>query len=199
MLDNELLERAKNNDNSAIEILAQKYNPLISSIVRRYFLIGGDTEDLMQEAMIGFWNAINSYNEKETASFKTFLTLCVTRKLQSAVRSANSQKHKPLNECVSVDKTGSEDEGDEGYDMYFYLLPEQRSPEDVLIEEEQDKNIKTRMKEMLTEFQFKVLQMYLAGHTYLEIADKFNKSKKDIDNTLMTIKKVLSNLKNEDL
>lgn len=190
----ELIERAKKNDSEAIEKLVQNYSPILNSIVRRYFLVGGDSEDLMQEAMIGFWNAISSYNENESASFKTFVNLCVTRRVQSAIRKDNSQKNKVLNDSLSVDK----DEEESGYDMYFFL-PEQRSPEDVLIDKEHDRNIKQRMKELLSAYQFEVLELYLQGNSYSEIAEKFGKTSKDIDNALMSIKRTLSNLKNEDL
>ncbi len=190
-----LIEKAKNNDNEAIEKLVQNYSPLISSIVRRYFLVGGDNDDLMQEAMIGFWSAINSYSESESASFKTFVNLCVTRRVQSAIRKDNSQKNKALNDSLSVD---GEDNEDVGYDMYFFL-PEQRSPEQMLIDKEHDRNIKQRMKELLSAYQFEVLELYLQGLRYSDIATKFDKTSKDIDNELMKIKKKLSNLKNEDL
>lgn len=194
MEEKSLILLAKQNNSEAIETLVQIYSPLMNSIVRRYFLVGGDSEDLMQEAMIGFWNAISSYNENESASFKTFVNLCVTRRVQSAIRKDNSQKNKVLNDSLSVDK----DEEESGYDMYFFL-PEQRSPEDVLIDKEHDRNIKQRMKELLSAYQFEVLELYLQGNSYSEIAEKFGKTSKDIDNALMSIKRTLSNLKNEDL
>ena len=184
----ELIKRAKQNDSYAIEKLSQIYSPIMSSIVRRYFLVGGDSEDLMQEAMIGFWNAINSYDCKESTSFKTFVTLCVTRRVQSAIRKDNSQKNRILNDSLSVDSKDDDDE--HGYDMYFYL-PEQRSPEDVLLDKEHDKNVKQRMKELLSAYQFEVLELYLQGNSYSEIAQKFGKTNKDIDNALMAIKKIL--------
>ena len=192
----ELIERAKRNDSEAIEKLVQNYSPILNSIVRRYFLVGGDSEDLMQEAMIGFWNAISSYSSSENASFKTFVTLCATRRVQSAIRKDASQKNKALNDAVSVDS--KEEDEEQGYDMYFYL-PEQRSPEDVLLDKEHVENVKQRIKELLSAYQFEVLELYLQGNSYSEIAHKFGKTNKDIDNALMAIKKLLSNLRNEDL
>lgn len=189
-----LIEKAKKGDGEAVEKLVEIYSPIMTSIVRRYFLVGGDSEDLMQEAMIGFWNAINSYNEKDS-SFKTFVTLCVTRRVQSAIRKDSAQKNRVLNYSLSVD---DKEDDEVGYDMYFYF-PKQPSPEEEFLDKEQNKNLKQRMKELLSAYQFEVLELYLQGHSYSEIASRFSKTNKDIDNTLMAIKRILTSLKNEDL
>ena len=105
-VENNLIKLARGGDQEATNELIENYKGLVNSIARRYFIVGGETEDLIQEGMIGLFNAIQSYDETSEASFKTFANLLIKRKVQSAIKSANRQKNKMLNQYITVNNQG---------------------------------------------------------------------------------------------
>ena len=102
--DEELVLMAQNGDDTAQEFLLDKYKSLVRAKSRAYFLIGADSEDIIQEGMIGLYKAVRDYNEEKNASFRSFAELCVNRQMITAIKAATRQKHQPLNSYVSLNK-----------------------------------------------------------------------------------------------
>ena len=171
----ELLEKAKLGDDSAIDELISSYKFLVTVISRKYFLIGGDAEDLIQEGMIGLYKAIRSYSG-DKGSFKNYAKVCIENQIISAIRKSSSHKNSILKGAFSL-----EDETIEG------LLPIE-SMEQTYIEDAVKKERFRKINEKLNDFEKKVLDEYLSGATYLQIATKLNISAKSVDNAISRIK-----------
>ena len=149
------------------------------------FLIGGDTDDLIQEGMIGLFKAVRDYRLEEKVSFFYFADLCITRQIYTAVEAAGRQKHAPLNSYVSF-WTQEPEKG--GFLMDMLRDEEQENPEDLIIAQENYKQLVARIKGRLSDLECEVLEFYLAGMNYRQIAEKMGKSSKAIDNALQRIK-----------
>ena len=194
--ENIIVEKAKNGDEVSLDFLMQKYKKMANKIARSYFLVGAEYDDLLQEAMIGLYNAIIKYDEKSGASFQTFAYKCITRNVQTAVKTANRKKHQALNSSVSLSNqsldTSSAMDND---DINLYVFGVTKSPDEKLIEIESYSEIKESIKKALSTFELSVLIHYLSGESYFEIAQKLNKDNKSIDNALSRIRNKLSFLK----
>ena len=105
--DEEILDLYRNGDENALDFLIDKYKALASKISRSYFLIGAESEDLLQEAMIGLYSACRNYKNNQGSSFKTFATLCINRAVQTAVKTANRLKNRLLSESYSLSSQGT--------------------------------------------------------------------------------------------
>ena len=182
--DNELIILARNGDDRAEEVLAQRYGKLVRICARHFFLVGGDGEDLIQEGMLGLLNAIRRYNPAGEASFKTYAERCIRNRLLTAVESANRMKNDPLNRGVSLDVLQSEDDR-VSYSELFSV----RCPEDIVLEREQATEIRAEYRKRLSKFESEVLERYLAGSSYREIAVSMGKTEKSIDNAVQRIRK----------
>jgi len=200
-----LIEQAQNHDTLAMEELIIHYKPLVASIARQYFLLGGGTDDLIQEGMIGLFQAIQMYQTNSAASFKTFATLCVKRKVQTVVKNANRQKNKMLNffltinnQGVVVTDTSEEQENDsEENETGIYITSKLLNPENAMISRESVEYIKTQIENKLTILEKDVLQSFILGKSYGDIATEFNISKKAVDNILFKVRRKLAFLKEE--
>ena len=176
----------KKGDEVAIEELFSRYRFLLGKISRGYFLLGSDNEDLMQEAMIGLYKAILSFDTKQNVSFKNFAILCVRRNILSAIKKSNSQKNKALNESLSLsDLTGDQD------DNYLFVPEVVPLTDEKLIEEEKLEEIKTKIVELLSKLELEILNLYLKGKSYDDMSKTLQISKKSVDNALSRIKKKL--------
>ena len=178
--DEELLEMLRGGDNSVTEYLMEKYKPLVRRRARALYLAGGDQEDLLQEGMLGLYKAVREYQPDKEASFQTFAGLCISRQMYSAVMSAQRKKHHPLNTSISLNELEMNQEE--------YNLGTVESPEAILLDQEAAENLKQRIAESLSPFEGKVLDFYLSGLDYLEIAAKLGKPAKSVDNALQRIR-----------
>lgn len=193
MTDEELIIKAQNGDENAVNTLLSKYKSLINKLSRSYFLVGGDIEDIVQEGMIGLYKAIMNYSDKKNASFKTFASTCIKNQIQSAVRVASNEKNKILSTALPImEENKGEDEEDEMEIVVPSSLP---LPETQVLERENVKEIFEAIKSSLSTLEYKVLLLYLKGYNYNEISQSMNISKKSIDNALTRIKNKLSFLK----
>jgi len=193
MTDEEIVIKAQNGDENAVNELLSKYKSLISKLSRSYFLIGGDIEDILQEGMIGLYKAIMNFKDKKNASFKTFATTCIRNQIQSAIRVASSEKNKVLSSALPImEKNNNEDDEEEVEIIVPSSLP---LPEDQVLEKEKVEEIFDAIKSSLSSLEYKVLLLYLKGFNYNEISKSMNISKKSIDNALTRIKNKLSFLK----
>lgn len=175
MIESDLIIKAKAGDAAAMDKLLTKYKFLAKAISRKYFLIGGEREDLAQEGMIGLYKAILSYSE-EKGSFKSFARLCVESQIQSAVKSANRKKHHALNSFLSIDEESTQ-----------MLLP-QHTPEQFLADKEHQEERFRKINENLSSLEKKVLKLYLEGLSYSEISESLNITSKSVDNAISRIK-----------
>lgn len=194
--DNELIMGARNGNNDCIDILFAKYKPLAKKISRRYFLAGGDQDDTFQEAMIGLFKGFQSYKISENSDFKSFATLCITRQIQSAIKSANRIKNKMLTEAISLNNQGAFETIDDINGEYSFVLPSnQPDAENTLISKENVNEILDQINKLLSPLEKQVLNFYLEGKTYKEISLKIDKSIKSVENALTRIKCKLSFIK----
>ena len=190
--DEELVLMAQNGDDEAQEYLLDKYKSLVRAKSRAYFLIGADSEDIIQEGMIGLYKAVRDYNEEKNASFRSFAELCVNRQMITAIKAATRQKHQPLNSYVSLNKPVYEEESEQTY-MDFLQSDSSAllNPETLLIGQENKHFLEDQMVKNLSSFETRVLVLYLQGRSYFEIAHLLDKPEKSIDNALQRVKKKL--------
>ncbi len=188
MSDEDLAAAAHNGENSAMDFLLNKYSPTVRKIAGRYFLIGADHEDLIQEGMIGLFKAVRDYSSEKNASFKSFAELCITRQILTAIKSATRQKHAPLNTYVSLDRPVYEDD----YDMTLLDIigrSETVNPEDIIINREKFNVIGRRISKFLSKLECRVLFRYLQGDSYTDIAADLGRDPKAVDNALQRIRR----------
>lgn len=195
--DNELISGARNGNNEYIDILFTRYKPLAKKISRRYFLAGGDQDDTFQEAMIGLFKGFQSYKITNNSDFKSFATLCITRQIQSAIKSANRLKNKMLTEAISLNNQGAFEYADDldGEEYSFVLPSNLPDAENTLISKENVDEMLTQINENLSPLEKQVLHYYLEGKSYKEISIAIDKSIKSVENALTRIKCKLAFIK----
>lgn len=197
LTDNELIDGARNGNNEYIDILFARYKPLAKKISRRYFLAGGDQDDTFQEAMIGLFKGFQSYKISQNSDFKSFATLCITRQIQSAIKSANRLKNKMLTDAISLNNQGAfECSDDLNGEEYSFVLPSDiPDAENTLISKENVDEMITQINKLLSPLEKQVLTYYLDGKSYKEISTAIDKSIKSVENALTRIKCKLSFIK----
>jgi len=191
--DEELIKMLRNGDAEIADYIMEKYKPLVRKKTNAMYLIGGETEDLIQEGMIGLFKAVRDFNPEKEANFFSFAELCITRQLYSALEASNRKKHIPLNTYISF----SNQEDSDGVSLEQVLTDETASPEQMLIEQEGREEFFQRLQEKLSPMEKKVLYLYLEGHSYTQIAELMEKTPKSIDNSLQRIRGKIISLKNE--
>ena len=182
--DEELIERIRTGEKDIADYIMEKYKPLVRKKTNALYLIGGETEDLIQEGMIGLFKAVRDYDTQRNTSFFSFADLCITRQLYSALETSNRKKHSPLNNYVSF----SSQEEAEGMNLEEMFSSQSYSPEQMMIEEEGIQEFFDKLEENLSTMEKKVLYLYLEGSSYTQIAEKLRKTPKSIDNTLQRIR-----------
>lgn len=184
-----LIELVQHGDNEAGNELSLRYRPLIKKCTRPYFLVGGDEEDLIQEGMMGLVTSMQTYSPDRQCTFKSYAELCIKRRILSAIKAANRFKHMPLNYRLSLDEIYSDDEEPNAIiaDARYALTPEQQ-----IIREEEMQSLRTLSKSLLSSLENKVLELYLEGLSYEEIAKGIGKPVKSVDSALQRIKKKLA-------
>lgn len=188
LTDDELLSLANISDYAEEELLS-RYKKLVKQISRSYFLIGAENEDLLQEGMIGLHLAIKSY-KKENGCFRTFAAICIKRRIVTAVKSANRQKNKILNDSLSLTEDGGIKSDVE--DKIFIIPSSSPSPDENLTQKEDYAKLQTYINENLSKYEKKVLDLYLKGHSYNEIALNLASTSKSVENALTRIRLKLS-------
>ena len=187
-VDDNMVFRAKAGDEKSLNHILRKYRNFVRSKAKPFFIVGADKEDILQEGMIGLFKAIRDYDEEKTVSFRAFAELCVTRQIITAVKTATRQKHIPLNSYISLNKPMSEEDPDKTL-MDMMKNSHISDPEQLIISKEEMKLIEEKTKEMLSEFETRVLSLYLKGYSYNEISGKLCKHTKSVDNALQRIKR----------
>ncbi len=191
--DEELIEKLREGNAEIADYIMEKYKPLVRKKTNAMYLIGGETEDLIQEGMIGLFKAVRDFNPGKEASFFTFAEVCISRQLYSALEASNRKKHIPLNTYVSF---SNQDEPD-GVHLEQIVTEQTASPEQILIEQEHKEEFFAKLEQKLSPMERKVLYLYLEGSNYTEIASIMGKTPKSIDNSLQRIRGKVKALKEE--
>ena len=182
--DEELIQRLRQGENTIMDYILEKYKPLVRKCANAMYLIGGETEDLIQEGMIGLFKAIRDYRDDRDNSFSSFAYICVNRQLYTAIEASKKKKNQPLNSYVSLSEQSTKN-----------CLGVTSSPEQLVIEQEVWENLWKELDECLSEMEKQVLSYYLKGSSYLQIAEKMEKSPKSIDNALWRIRQKIRQIK----
>ena len=188
--DEELVYMAREGDEEALEFLINKYKNFVRAKARTYFLVGADREDIIQEGMIGIYKAIRDYRSDRLASFRAFAELCITRQIITAIKTATRQKHIPLNSYVSLNKPVFDDESERTL-MDVMVPGVTTDPEELLISQEEVADIEGKMDELLSPLEKEVVDLYLEGKSYVEIAEQLGRHVKSVDNALQRVKRKL--------
>lgn len=193
--DEELIVRLRDGEERITDYIMDKYKNLVRSKAKSMYILGADREDLIQEGMIGLFKAIRDYDIGRDASFFTFADLCVSRQMYTAVQAAGRQKHAPLNTYISLYANSSEkDEGEEWEMINSLISKSERNPEELLIDRENVELIEKTIEKELSSFEKQVLDLYLTGMKYTQIARVLGKDDKSTDNALQRIKNKLKRL-----
>ena len=177
--DEELIARMRGGEKGIEDYLMEKYKGLVRQKARAMYLIGGDTDDLSQEGMIGLFKAVRDYQPDREASFVTFARMCIDRQLYSAIQNSNRQKHMPLNCYVSLSQ---EEEEASGLEQWV------ENPESIIIGQESMRDLQHKIYSSLSPMENKVLEHFLNGKSYVQIGEIMGKTPKSIDNALQRIR-----------
>ena len=188
--EEEVVIEAKNGSVRAQEYVISKYESFVKAKSKSYFLIGADKEDIYQEGMIGLYKAIRYFNYEKSTTFKAFAELCITRQIITAIKTATRQKHIPLNTYISLNKPVSEDDSERTL-LDIISSMKITDPEELIISKEKKKYIEGEISKVLSDLEKEVLQSYLDGKSYQEIACDLDRHAKSIDNALQRVKRKL--------
>ena len=187
--DEDLIRKIKSGDNNALDYLLNKYQEVVNMKVSRYFIIGAEKEDIIQEGLIGLYKAIKNFEPEKQNSFKSFANLCIERQLITAIKSSNRQKHMPLNSYLSLNMSAYDNEDDDTsiYDIFDANLIE--DPLDTITKKEYYKDVEQQIDKTLSTFEKRVLNELVNGNSYMVIAQKLNSTVKSVDNAIQRIRK----------
>lgn len=191
--DEELVNMAQKGDTSALEAIILRYKNLVYAKSKAFFLMGADNDDIIQEGLIGLYNAVKKFDGDKFPFFKVFAGICVKRRIINAVKEASRKKHSPLNSYVSLDNNNFDDENASNL-LDILVSDELQDPETILIDRENIDGMEYKINKTLSSMELEVLLEYLDGRSYQEIADIIGKDIKAVDNAIQRIKKKLEYL-----
>ena len=188
--DEQIVEIIKSGDENALTYLMEKYKELVNVKTGKYFIIGAEKEDIVQEGLIGLFKAIKRFNPKKQSSFKTFANICIERQLITAVKSSNRQKHIPLNSYLSLNTAAYENE-EESVELIdtFDANNTGEDPLEIIMKKEYFNEVQNSMEEVLSDFEKQVLNRFVNGESYDVIAKKIDAPIKSVDNAIQRIRK----------
>ncbi|MBR6238660.1 MAG: sigma-70 family RNA polymerase sigma factor [Lachnospiraceae bacterium] len=188
MTDEELITALRDGDNDIADYLCNKYKNLVRKNAKSMYILGAEPEDLIQEGMIGLFKAVRDFDPGRDASFMTFAGLCISRQMYNAVQAAGRQKNIPLNTYVSLYEETESGNGEKGSTIAELLADDALSPEQELIDKENVADLIERIDKELSSFENQVLDLYLTGMNYVQIAGVLGKDVKSTDNALQRIR-----------
>lgn len=186
--DEQVVARARQGCQQATDYLLRKYKGFVEGKARSYYLAGAEPEDVVQEGMIGLYKAIRDFRDDKLAHFRSFAELCVTRQIITAVKSATRNKHTPLNDYVSLQRSVTGEDGD-GCLMDIMADSRCADPERILLERRTLHFLRSQALKELSDLEYEVLRGYLSGKTYAEMAVELVRPAKTIDNALQRAKR----------
>ena len=187
--DEELLIRLRDGETEITDFIMNKYKDLVRSKAKSMYILGADSDDLIQEGMIGLFKAVRDYDSGRDASFFTFADLCISRQMYTAVQASRRQKHIPLNTYVSLYATVQEIKDDEEASLVNILAKKtELSPEEMVIDKENVVQLEKLIEKELSGFEKQVLDLYMTGMRYTQIAKVLGRDEKSTDNALQRVK-----------
>lgn len=186
--DEMLIDMYRVGDRFAIDVLFERYKNLVRKKAKAMYLAGGDSDDLIQEGMIGLYKAVRDYDDSKEATFATFASLCINRQMISAVTAYNRKKNTPLNSYLSFDLPANTDDENEMRLVDVLKADDDSDPESMYIDREYTLLLKEHLMKSLSPFEKQVIELYLEGNDYREIANILGKPPKAIDNALQRIR-----------
>ncbi|MBR3720530.1 MAG: RNA polymerase sporulation sigma factor SigH [Clostridia bacterium] len=188
MTDEAIIKLIHEGDKTALDYIMNKYKEIVNIKVGKYFIIGAEKEDIVQEGLIGLYKAIKNFDTEKENSFKTFANLCIERQLITAIKTSNRQKHMPLNSYLSLNKSAYEDDEAESV-LDVFETGQIEDPLDTITKKEYYTEIEDAIDKSLSDFEKKVLNRFTKGESYVQIADRLNTPVKSIDNAIQRIRK----------
>ena len=187
--DGYLVALAKRGSADAYDRLIRRYRGFVRLKSSSYFLLGGDSEDLIQEGMVGLYKAIRDYRTDRESSFRNFAELCITRQIITAVKTASRNKHAPLNKYVSFAQSPAASGDSEATLEDVLPGPSSEDPADRVIASEELASLVTCMSSVLSDLESRVLALYLDGYSYEVIGERLECDTKTVDNALQRVKR----------
>ena len=188
MTDENLIENIKREDTNALDCLIERYNDVVTMKANKFFMVGAEKEDMIQEGMIGLYKAVKSFDAERQNSFKTFANMCIERQLITAIKTSNRQKHMPLNGYLSLNTAAYDDDEDttvlEVFDSHLT-----EDPLDTITKKEYYKRVEDAIDKSLSDFEKQVLARFIKGDSYVTIAEKLDTQVKSVDNAIQRIRK----------
>lgn len=194
MTDEKLIENINKDDQTALNCLMGRYNDVVNMKANKFFMVGAEKDDIIQEGMIGLYKAIKSFDTQKQNSFKTFANMCIERQLITAVKNSNRQKHIPLNSSISLNSAAYEDNEDMDK-MDILDVKVLNDPSDIVADREYFESMESKIKENLSDFELQVLHEYEKGKSYADIAKRLNSKVKSVDTAIQRIRKKANKIK----
>ncbi|MBQ7925663.1 MAG: RNA polymerase sporulation sigma factor SigH [Lachnospiraceae bacterium] len=193
--DEELIDRLRQGEEPIMEYICTKYKEAVRRKAKTMYILGGERDDLIQEGMVGVFKAVRDYDSGRDASFATFADLCISRQMYTAVQAADRQKHIPLNSYVSLYTGGLVDGEGETREMLEQLEDREKlNPEELFLDKERVADMEQKISRELSGFEKQVLDLYLTGMNYTEIAKVLDRDSKSTDNALQRIRNKLKKI-----
>ena len=191
--DEEIIAQIKSGDKDALAYLLEKYKNLVNIKVSKYFMIGAEKEDILQEGMIGLFKAVQSFNAEKQNSFKSFANICIERQLITAIKSSNRQKHMPLNSYLSLNTSAYDNNEDDSVELIdTFNSKTVEDPLETIMKKEYYSEVEDAINKNLSKFEKQVLDRYLKGESYVTIAKRLDSPVKSVDNAIQRIRKKAS-------
>jgi RNA polymerase sporulation-specific sigma factor len=200
--DEWLIELARQGNASAYDAIIRRYRGFVNLKASSYFLLGGESDDLVQEGLLGLYKAIRDYRADRETSFHNFAELCITRQIITAVKTATRNKHTPLNQYVSLDQThtqqdapySADDEASAESETAADILPatDREDPANQVIASEEFAGLLSELSDVLSELENRVLSLYLDGNSYEAIADQLDCDTRTVDNAIQRVKRKIA-------
>ena len=195
--DEDVIKLIKQGDNQALSYLLERYKELVNIKVGKYYIVGAEREDTVQEGMIGLFKAIKCFDAQKQNSFKTFANICIERQLITAIKTSNRQKHMPLNSYLSLNNSAYDNEDNDEELINTFDSKTIEDPLDTLMKKEYYEQIESTIDKTLSGFEKQVLNRYIKGESYVDIAAKLDAPVKSVENAILRIrKKAIKNLFN---
>lgn len=195
MPDEKVIEVIQAGDNTALNYMMNKYNDLVNMKASKFFIVGAEKDDIIQEGLIGLYKATKSFDVEKQNSFKTFANLCIERQLITAIKTSNRQKNIPLNSAFSLNQSAYE-ENDDTQVMEILETKTVEDPLETITKKEYYSSIEKQIDESLSDFERQVLHYYKQGKSYVAIAEKLGSKVKSVDTAIQRIRKKANKIKN---
>ena len=187
--DEELIDRIRQGESQITDYIMEKYKNLVRKKAKSMYILGADNDDLIQEGMIGLFKAVRDYDAGRDASFYTFADLCVSRQMYNAVQASRREKHAPLNSYISLYEDMAETEEDGAMELMNVIASNiETNPEQIFIDKENVAQIEAIIEKELSSFEKQVLDLYITGMAYSQIAKVLGRDEKSTDNALQRLK-----------